>query len=195
MKKIEIFGLNLKMSILGIVGKKFSGKDTCADFLVDNLNYKKFSFANGLKQVCKVAFLLSDEQLYDPSHKEIVDKRWGKTPRELMQFVGTDLFRTYFDRNIWLKRLEIDIDSFPEIQNIVIPDVRFENEYRFLQEYAQKKGIPCFMICIERDCGKDDMHSSENFEWLENYTNSFQVIENNSSFTELYQKIQNILKY
>ena len=195
MKKIKILRWNLKMSIVGIVGKKFSGKDTCADFLVDNMNYKKFSFAKGLKQVCQVAFLLSDEQLYDPSHKEIVDERWGKTPRELMQFVGTDLFRTYFDRNIWLKRLEIDIESFPEIQNIVIPDVRFENEYRFLQEYAQKKGIPCFMIHIERDCKKHDTHSSENFEWLENYTNSFHEIENNSSFTELYQKIQNILKY
>lgn len=182
------------MTVIGIVGKKFSGKDTCADFLIENFYFKKFSFANGLKQVCKVAFLLSDTQLHDPLHKEIVDERWGKTPRELMQIVGTDLFRTHFDRTMWLKRLEMELEALPVRQDVVIPDVRFENEYRFVQEYAQKKGVPCFMIYIERDCEKHDLHSSENFEWLENYTNSFQVIENNSTFTDLYEKIQNILK-
>ena len=182
------------MTVIGIVGKKFSGKDTCADFLVDNFYYKKFSFADGLKQVCKVAFLLSDAQVHDPSCKEIIDERWGRTPRELMQIVGTDLFRTHFDRNVWLKRLEFELESLPETQNIVIPDVRFENEYRFVQEYAQKKGVPCFMLYVERECKKSDLHSSENFEWLENYKNSLNVIENNSTFADFYEKIQNILK-
>ena len=81
--------------LFGIMGQKGSGKDTCADFLIENHNYIKFSFADCLKRACKEIFLLSDEQLYGTiQQKETPDPRWHHTtPRKIMQYVGTDLLR------------------------------------------------------------------------------------------------------
>ena len=83
--------------IVGLIGKKGHGKDTFADYLVQHYDFVKLSFAEPLKKVCKELFLLTDEQLYDPMEKEKVDERWGKSPRQLMQIIGTDILRRYYD--------------------------------------------------------------------------------------------------
>ena len=72
------------MSLIACCGKKQVGKNTFAD---ECKGFIQYAFAKPLKDTCKVLFLLSDEQLYG-NLKEIQDKRWGKSPREIMQQFG-----------------------------------------------------------------------------------------------------------
>ncbi len=39
--------------IIGIFGKKGHGKDTIADYLVDNYNFHKLSYAEPIKKICR----------------------------------------------------------------------------------------------------------------------------------------------
>ena len=118
--------------IIGITGYKYNGKDTCANYLVDNYKFNKISFADPLKQCLKSLFSFTDEQLYG-KEKEIVDNYWGVSPRTVMQFVGTELFRDQMkqiifniDSMFWCKVMERKLSNICE--NVVIADVRFVNE-------------------------------------------------------------------
>ena len=68
------------MVLIGIVGKKYSGKDTAADYLVANHNFTKMAFADPVKKVAKELFNFNDEQLYG-NLKEATDERWGISPQ------------------------------------------------------------------------------------------------------------------
>ena len=45
--------------IIGLTGKKESGKDTAGDYLVKYYKFKKDSFARPLKDACKILFHLT----------------------------------------------------------------------------------------------------------------------------------------
>ena len=174
------------MMIIGVVGKKFSGKDTFADYLCQHYSFEKKAFASSLKKVCMAAFHLTEEQLTIPELKEKIDDYWGRSPRELMQFVGTDLFRNHFDKEIWTKNMYLELKG-NRFKNIVVSDVRFENEMQFLIDYGIEYGIPVFMIQIERDLQRqEDCHSSEKHSWADD---KMDTITNMSTLEKFYKKI------
>ena len=69
-----------KVKIIGITGYKNSGKDTLAEYFIDN-GFYKISFADPLKQACKEIFSFSDDQLYNQNFKEREDI-FGNIPLE-----------------------------------------------------------------------------------------------------------------
>jgi len=125
--------------LIGIAGSKGSGKDTMADYLCDRYQYQKRAFADPIKDLCRSLFHLSMDQLTDPVMKETVDPRWQKSPRQILQIVGTDLFRHHYHEDFWLQHFEQwylslqhhpsreDLGSPPQIR-VVCSDIRFQNE-------------------------------------------------------------------
>jgi hypothetical protein len=103
------------MDRIGLLGMTGSGKDTLADYLVNDNEYIKYNFADPIKEISKIIFNLSDEQLY--CSKDIIDERWGLSPRMIFQRLGTefgqykiyDLFPELKDkiasRGVWLNYL------------------------------------------------------------------------------------------
>ena len=175
--------------LIGIVGKKGSGKDTSADHLINKYNFIKKSFADPLKKACKELFLLSDEQLYG-TEKEMPDNRWYNcSPRTMLQYVGTDLLRNQLnvimpglDNNIFINHFKLWYDKEKNSKTyIVIPDVRFLNEVNIIKEL---NGI---IIKIERNNNNDDMHISE--KEMEQITSFDFIINNNGTKNDLYKKI------
>lgn len=62
--------------IVGISGFAGAGKDTFADFLVEDHGFCKTSLANPIKEACKTLLGFTDEQLYGPSEmREKPDER------------------------------------------------------------------------------------------------------------------------
>ena len=55
--------------IIAVCGLAGSGKDTACDYLVRDHGFMKTSFAAPLKEMAKIAFGFTDEQLYGPSSK------------------------------------------------------------------------------------------------------------------------------
>ena len=154
--------------IIGITGRSQSGKDTITDILVKKYNFVKISFADHLKKCVELIFNFSNDQMYS-SKKDIIDERYHKTPRELLQWFGTDIMRKQFDNNFWINQMKLDMKT-----NIVISDIRFKNEAEFIKK---NNGV---IIKVERKSIPILNHESENqiidFDYM---------ILNNHGFEEL----------
>jgi hypothetical protein len=130
--------------IIGVCGFQSSGKDTIADYLIKKHNFIRLSFASVLKDVISIMFNWPRDKLEgltkeDRIWREEIDKWWAKTleipqlsPRYVMQYVGTDLFKKHFHTDIWVKIMENKINNLHNKQNIIISDCRFENEINMI---------------------------------------------------------------
>eukprot|EP00697_Spironema_sp_BW2_P017365 gnl/Spiro4/9024_TR4758_c0_g1_i1.p1 gnl/Spiro4/9024_TR4758_c0_g1~~gnl/Spiro4/9024_TR4758_c0_g1_i1.p1 ORF type:complete len:177 (-),score=16.46 gnl/Spiro4/9024_TR4758_c0_g1_i1:257-754(-) len=128
--------------LIALCGGKGHGKSTAAEFLAPE--FKNYAFADPLKIACKALFVLDDSQLWGDK-KEVVDDRWGVTPREMMQKVGTEMFRDQLTRVMPNLRLykggqeSIWVDLFRkwfehQTSNVVVSDLRFADECAAVRE-------------------------------------------------------------
>lgn len=179
--------------LIGIVGKKQVGKDTISDYLCQsNLKFKKFAFADALKELMLLLYpQLTPDHLHDPVLKEtnLSFLRHGESPRKVLQYIGTELFRTCFDENVWINIVKEKIKKYIEFHHIIISDVRFQNELDSLLEF--EKDTQVLLLRIKRETDFVDTHATET-----NHVASEKIIEieNNGSKEELYQKIDTILQ-
>ena len=87
--------------IIAICGAKRSGKDLLAIHIINKYGYEKISFAEPLKEIVKLIFNFNDIQVgldeytnnNDGIEKDIIDDRWGITPRKALQFIGTEVLQ------------------------------------------------------------------------------------------------------
>ena len=171
-----------RMILIGIAGKKGSGKDSVADYLCAQYRFQKRAFADPLKQICQILFQLEDQQLSDPILKETIDDRWQLSPRQMFQKIGTDLFRNHYDPHIWLDHFKSWYFQHALETHIVCNDVRFQNECDLIHELG---GI---VIRLTRTLHTTpDSHPSESVESLTNIDLEW---NNNGSLSDLYQTIE-----
>jgi dephospho-CoA kinase len=74
--------------IIGLTGKKGCGKSSVARIIAEEWDYGIKSFATPIKLMLS-AMGLTDDELYNPEKKEEIIPKFGKSPRELMQLLGT----------------------------------------------------------------------------------------------------------
>tara|TARA_R100001163_G_C5065372_1_gene203317 strand:- start:109 stop:951 length:843 start_codon:yes stop_codon:yes gene_type:complete len=118
----------------------------------------------------------------------LVHAKGKMTAREVLQYVGTDIFRK-MNHNVWLDSFVAKVESDGS-ELALVSDVRFENEI----EGIQKRGG--FVIGLSRDIynGKDD-HSSESE--LNTALDNCDALINNSDITipEQNEKIYYALEH
>jgi len=195
--------------IIGICGLIGSGKGTVADILVEHHNFKKLSFADKLKDGVSAVFGWDRQMLEgdnDESRKwrEEKDRFWSKetgktiTPRLILQLFGTDCMRNgYFD-GIWVSLVKQKIIDYPDT-NWVIPDVRFPNEVKMIQNvqgevWQVRRGeLPGWFI-DKRDNNIDPLtvHASE-WAWIDKDNSFDHIIYNDYSLEKLLKKIKKIV--
>lgn len=127
----------MKPLLIGLSGKSGSGKSTAADYLTLGYGYQQFAFADALKDAAGVAFGFSEEQL-DGVLKEVIDTRWGVSPRWCMQWLGTEILRSRWP-DIWIRHLRQDILDFLSLNGqkpVVVTDVRFRDEAEALKRWG-----------------------------------------------------------
>lgn len=91
--------------IIGISGQAGSGKDTCADFLVEEYDFAKVALADPLKRICRDIFDFSEQQLWGASKfRNEPDMRYPRpnekeylTPRYALQTLGTEWGRDCYN--------------------------------------------------------------------------------------------------
>jgi len=135
--------------IVGLIGFINSGKGTVASELVNRFDFRQDSFAAGLKDACAVIFdwpraMLEGDTTESREWREVVDPWWSEklampnfSPRLALQVIGTEALRNNFHQDLWFLTLQNRIRKNPE-QHVVISDVRFPNEIKFIQE---QKGV------------------------------------------------------
>ena len=175
--------------IIGLVGKKRVGKDTVADYLCNKYGFIKYGFADPIKQIGQLMFDFSpDEEL-----KEVVDKRWGISPREFYQKFGTEygqyilpnqfpqIFKNIDSKSFWVKRFQIWYEKNKD-KKIVITDIRFLHEFNIIKDMGG------YIIKIKRETGLVDNHISENLELSDDNFSS--IVHNNGTKDQLLEKIK-----
>lgn len=118
--------------LIGLTGKAGAGKDTTADIIEEQLgkeNVFRISFAQPIRDMLKAAFpFLTDEHFYGKLKEEVIPSL-GKSPRQLMQTLGTEWGRQCVKDSLWVDTaLEKAKAAQAEGKHVVITDVRFENE-------------------------------------------------------------------
>lgn len=155
--KRQLINFPHRLPIIGIAGKARSGKNTAADLISEVYDCVQYSFAAPIKQMVQVGLGLTASQT-DGSLKED-GTIYGRTPRQIMQTLGTEWGRQLVNPDIWL----ITAENWCRAMNaelpdtaIIITDVRFDNE----AEWVRKQGG--VIIHVRRDTSaKVPEHASE----------------------------------
>jgi len=204
--------------LIGMCGLIGSGKDTCADFLVHNYNFKRESFANHLKDIVSIIFgwdreLLEGRTDQSRQWREQVDTWWSQrlnmtiTPRWILQHWGTDVLRNNFHNDIWIASLENKLSRFSG--NVIITDCRFPNEIDAIKKLGGTiirvvrgpdplwfEDAKCYMQGPEKNIGwalsrkviEENAVHPSEYSWAN--TKFDYILDNNGSINGLYDQIK-----
>jgi hypothetical protein len=177
--------------IIGLIGKKQAGKDTIADYICKEFGFVKIGFADALKDVILILYpQLTKEDITDPILKEKpLTFLQGKSPRKLLQEIGTDVFRNHFDTDIWINIVRQKLSTLRPDQNVVISDIRFQNELDMITDFQMSETVKIFHI-IRETIDSGDTHITEN-SCIE-YEPKI-MIHNNKTKEELFTTINSFL--
>lgn len=123
--------------LIGLTGPAGAGKDTFAAYLaLLQTNVHVMSFAQPIRNLVDALLGSNSRQWQDRVWKEAPVAGIGKSPRELMQLLGTEWGRNMIDRDIWVnvaggKLMDtLYSTAAPDAprQCFVFTDVRFINE-------------------------------------------------------------------
>lgn len=166
--------------IVGISGRKRSGKDTVFDFAskrllakTPNLIIKHYAYAAAVKDMAVRYFGVDPS----PENKENV--------RFVYQGIG-QMIRDEVDKNFWINRVQQeyqnDISSLGNDEILVgfITDIRYPNETVWLENMKAP------MVWVEREAVDSDSHPSETSLSAADFTH---IINNTGSEQELQRKV------
>lgn len=140
--------------VIGIAGRARTGKDTTANFLIAEYGGYRYSFADPLRAMLKAGLGIDMADPYWAKNKEVEIAALGKSPRQLMQTLGTEWGRDMIHPEIWLTLATDKLRMHG--RGMVIPDLRFENEVQWVRKYG---GV---IIHLSRDDAPEIApHSSE----------------------------------
>ncbi len=170
------------MKLIGISGKKRSGKNTIAEYLQRVYGYKEAAFAAPLKESARIIFGLTPAHT-DGELKEVLLPAWGLTSRQIMQLLGTEAMRAAFGADVWIKSLFARIDN--DAKAVAVSDVRFPNEAWAISTAG---GV---VVRVNRAGLVSDDHPSETA--LDDYAFDY-VVQNDGSIGELYNQVDAIIE-
>lgn len=150
--------------LIGLTGPARSGKDTAGQHIALRYGFDRYAFAKPLKDGLRAMFQLTDDHL-DGALKERPLPDLGRSPRELMQTIGTEWGRHMVHPDLWLLLAERRILNVREetarlgygFTGLVITDVRFENEAALIRRHGGS-----VIHLVRPDAPDVRAHSSEN---------------------------------
>jgi hypothetical protein len=167
--------------IIGIAGRAGSGKDTVADFLKEVAHFKSVAFAEPIRAGMRAILGLEDKHFQHPD-KEVVLEQFGKSPREMMQTLGTQWGRECVNKDLWLILAGSKIKAHQDAgYNVAVTDVRFDNE----AEYIRSKGGTIWHLYRDT-AGTPHMHASESGIEFEPWD---EIINNNGTLHSLHMRV------
>lgn len=133
----------MRFTVIGLTGPAGSGKDTVGDILVRNHNFVKIALADPLKNGISAMFGISNDVL---NYRDLKEKPHpllcNRTPRYVMQTLGTEWGRNLIADDIWTRIADQTIKKYKKnafdlnINGVVITDIRFESEAKWFRSIS-----------------------------------------------------------
>ena len=172
-----------KHAVIGITGRARSGKDTVAEMILADIGGYRYSLADPIRAMLKAGLGIDMADSYWIEHKEDpVPAFGGKSPRQMLQWLGTEWGRDLVDRNLWVTlAIQKLINSG---RGMIVPDVRFENE----GSWVRRHGI--LIHVVRRAVSAVAAHVSEDGVTIEP---ADYIIANDGSLEDLQLAVREIL--
>lgn len=146
--------------LVGLCGLAGAGKNAVAAILRDRRNFTPIAFADPIYAAVAAITGLSVAELADREAKERPIEWLGKSPRSLLQTLGTEWGRESVHDQIWVRRaMRRAGDVLAAGGHVAITDVRFPNE----AEAIRAAGGRVWRVCRQSAglAGEAARHSSE----------------------------------
>lgn len=117
--------------LIGIMGLARVGKDTATAHLCDTYGMESYAFADPIKSMLTGVF----GDLFRDGDREAPIDWLGKSPRQLMQTLGTEWGREIVHPDLWVLVADQMWKKYQEIgwgAGVVLSDVRFRNEAEWI---------------------------------------------------------------
>lgn len=126
----------MKPILIGLTGRARSGKSTAAEHLVGTYLLEHYAFADPLRDGLMAIFNLEPTD-FEGDRKELPLAWLERSPRQLMQSMGTEWARDTVHPDVWVKLAEQNLDYMTKalgaVIGFVVSDVRFENEAHLIR--------------------------------------------------------------
>lgn len=179
------------MVIIGLAGRKGSGKSTVANWLCAQHGFDEIALADPIKDALHAMLEpigVRRAWFDDPAQKETVLDEFGVTPRRMMQTLGTEWGRDMIHEDLWITIAEARIAGLRGsgfAPAIVVSDIRRSNEAAWIRRMGGK------VWCIDKLLsGARDPHISEIGLAGHQYD---EVILNMGRLEDLYGKVDALL--
>lgn len=148
--------VNRRATLIGITGQIGAGKSLAASMVPGAVTVH---FADPIYDMVSALTGIAPEFLRDRRVKNEPIFWLGKSPRQLLQTVGTDWGRQMIDPDIWVRNLEERLVRMERqgYDRIVVPDVRFDNE----AEFIRRRGGQVWQILRPANREPQSTHASE----------------------------------
>lgn len=120
--------------IIALTGAAGSGKDAVAGILCSHYGFVPCKMASPIYEALEVITGVSRDDLMARETKEKPIPWIGKSPRELLQTLGTEWGRNLVSEDIWVNSARMRIREAVQLGfSVVISDVRFKNEVEWVR--------------------------------------------------------------
>lgn len=113
------------MELIALAGYGGVGKDACAEYLAKSYGFYHLKFADAIKTMVGAMLGVPARRFEDRQWKEAEIEWLGKTPRQLLQTLGTEWGREMVHPDIWVRTT---MHRCRFMSRVVISDCRFDNE-------------------------------------------------------------------
>lgn len=148
--------MSAPFKIIGLAGQARSGKTTVADYLCTK-GFHQLAFADPI--VDALVAMLDVPTEYRVDKKELQIPGFSFSYRKAAQTLGTDWGRRMLDPDLWIQIMANRIKAVADDSDcIVISDVRFENEARWIRSQGGELWHiirPCFDGGVRKHVSED----------------------------------------
>jgi hypothetical protein len=125
------------VTLVSLTGLAGAGKSTLAEILVTEHGFEAMSFAEPIYAGLAAMLDIDQEELERRDRKEAPIDWLNKSPRELLQELGTAWGRDRVHRDLWILVLDRRLRMYQalgmDLSRVVITDVRFANEAQYIR--------------------------------------------------------------
>jgi hypothetical protein len=142
--------------LIGFTGPMGAGKSEAGLYLRAHLGWGGYKMAGPLKDMMR-ALGLTDREIEGDLKEAPSPLLLGSTPRFGMQTLGTEWGREIMGQGFWTNIARHNLSQRLAYENIVVDDIRFENEANLIHELGG------FIVCIDgrKSATADTGHKSE----------------------------------
>ena len=189
----------MQTRVVGLMGRKRSGKDTVGQFLVEDHGFQRLAFADILKEVALeidpwIDWSSGWDPMIDRLSSIVQIEGWDKAKedhpevRRFLQELG--LAVRHQDPDFWVRPI---MDKLVPGGSYVITDVRFPNEFRAVAgSFPNHPFVPVVLARVVRPgLDESDRHESETA--LDNYVPNW-IIRNEGDLAELRGSVTQMIQ-